>query len=51
MNRCEFSTILNGTLIPDDVSDAQLNQVMSPIRQALLELKPNKLYRYRLSKP
>lgn len=51
MNRCEFSKILNDTLIPGDVSDTQLNQVMSPIRQALLELKPNKLYRYRSVNP
>lgn len=51
MNRCEFSKILNETLIPGDVSDTQLNQVMSPIRQALLELKPNKLYRYRSVNP
>lgn len=47
MDRSNFSEILNKTIIPGDVSDAQLNQAMHPIRQALLELKPNKLYRYR----
>ena len=47
MDRSKFSEILNETLISGDVSDAQLNKAMRPIRQALLELKPDKLYRYR----
>ena len=51
MNRSKFSEILNRTLISGDVSDAQLNKAMRPIRQVLLELKPDKLYRYRSVNP
>ncbi len=51
MDRSKFSEILNKTIIPGDASNAQLNQAMCPIRQALLELKPNKLYRYRSVNP
>lgn len=51
MDRSKFSEILNKTIIPGDVSGAQLNQAMCPIRHALLELKPNKLYRYRSVNP
>ena len=40
MDRSKFSETLNKTLISGDVSDAQLNKAMRPIRQALLELKP-----------
>ena len=51
MGRSKFSETLNKTLISGDVSDAQLNKAMRPIRQALLELKPDKLYRYRSVNP
>ncbi len=51
MDRTKFSEILDKTIIPGDVPDAQLNQAMRPIKQALLELKPNKLYRYRSVNP
>ena len=51
MARTKFSEILDKTIIPGDVPDTQLNQAMRPIRQALLELKPNKLYRYRSVNP
>lgn len=51
MNRSKFAEILHNTTIPGDMSEAQLNHAMVPIRQALLDLKPNKLYRYRKVNP
>lgn len=51
MDKSDFSEILNKTIIPGDVSDVQLNRIMLPIRQSLLDLKPNKLYRYRSVNP
>lgn len=47
MDRNDFSNILNSIVIPGNTPNEELPEIISPIRDAITQLLPNKLYRYR----
>lgn len=48
MNRTEFKRRLNSIVIPDGTPVLDINQMVFPIREAIMEMMPTSLFRYRL---
>ena len=48
MDRNEFSNTLDNIIIPGNTPNELLPVIISPIRNAITQLLPNKLYRYRV---
>ena len=47
MDRVEFAKILKSIVIPEDVSDDELKKITKPISEAIMQMIPNSLFRYR----
>lgn len=47
MDRTEFAKILKSIIIPEGISNEELNKVVFPISKAILQMLPNSLFRYR----
>lgn len=51
MTKNDFKNILDSTVVPGNVSQKEMNSILQPMFKAVLELMPNKLYRYRSVSP
>lgn len=47
MNRKDFSKILDSIIIPEDCSSKFLNEAVLPLSSAIIQMMPEKLFRYR----
>ena len=47
MNREDFDKILQGIVIPEGTSNEIINEMVQPIREAISEMLPSSLFRYR----
>ena len=47
MNREDFDKILQGIVIPEGMSNEIINEKVQPIREAISEMLPSSLFRYR----
>ncbi len=47
MDKKQYAKIIKDTIIPGSVTAQELNRIVLPIRQAIEDIKPEKLYRYR----
>lgn len=47
MDRIEFAKILKSIVIPEDVSDDELKKITKPISEAIMQMIPASLFRYR----
>lgn len=47
MDRVEFSKLLDEVVIPGNIDEKLIHDKVKPIRDAIIEMMPDKLYRYR----
>lgn len=47
MNRNQFGQLLRSTIVPENILSEEYKQKLMPIAKALVEMLPEKLYRYR----
>ena len=47
MDRSDFSQRLNSIVIPEGISEEERNKSVLPISEALVQMMPNSLFRYR----
>lgn len=47
MDREEFAKRLNGAIVPQGTTIEEMNRILRPISEAVFQLMPTSLYRYR----
>ena len=47
MDRSDFAQRLNSIVIPEEISEEERNKSVLPLSEAIVQMMPNSLFRYR----